>query len=110
MKLFVQTRRVRDTLRRAVKLGTTPQGRGDHELMLWFDPSQREQANFAIQSVKAYRKRRVVVTPEMLARLEAALAARTMPFPAQKFYQEGGLDDPALVALVEAQPSEAMAA
>ena len=96
MKLFVRTNRVGDTLRQAEKLGMEPQGRGNHELMLWFDPSDPEQANFAIQTVKAYRKRSVVVTPEILARLEAA---RRMPFPAQKFYQEGGLGDPSLVTL-----------
>jgi hypothetical protein len=90
MKLFVRTNRVGDTLRQAAKLGMEPQGRGDYELMLWFDPSDPEQADFAIQTVKAYRKRSVVVTSEMLARLEAARESRRMPFPAQKFYQEGG--------------------
>jgi hypothetical protein len=35
-------------------------------------------------------RRSVAVTPEMLARLEAARASRGMPFPAQEFYQEGG--------------------
>jgi hypothetical protein len=39
----------------------------------------------------------VAVTPEMLARLEAARASRRMAFPAQKFYQEGGVGDPCLV-------------
>jgi len=42
MKLFVKTNRVEDTLRQAEKLGMEPQGRGDHELMLWFDPSDPE--------------------------------------------------------------------
>lgn len=110
MKLFVQTRRVGDTLRQAAKLGIQPQGRGDHELMLWFDPSDPEQAKFALQTVKAYRKRSVVVTPEMLARLEATRAMRRMPFPARNFYQEGGLETPCPVTLGTGQPSTAMAA
>jgi len=110
MKLFVRTYRVEDTLRQAEKLGMEPQGRGDHELMLWFDPSDPEQANFAIQTVKAYRKRSVVVTPEIRARLEAARAARTMPFPTQKFYQEGGLGDPYPVTLGKGLPAGAMTA
>jgi hypothetical protein len=110
MKLFVRTNRVGDTLRQAEKLGMEPQGRGDHELMLWFDPSNPDQANFAIQTVKAYRKRSVVVTPEILARLEAARASRRMPFPAQKFYQEGGLSDPTLVTLGKGQHGGAMPA
>ena len=110
MKLFVRTNRVGDTLQQAEKLGMEPQGRGDHELMLWFDPSDPEQAKFAIQTVKAYRKRSVVVTSEMLVRLEAARASRRMPFPAQKLYQEGGLDGPCLVPLGEGQPSGAMSA
>jgi hypothetical protein len=104
MKLFVRTSRVEDTLRQAKKLGMEPQGRGDHELMLWFDPSDPKQANFAIHTVKAYRKRSVVVTPEMLARLEAARASRRMPFPVQKFYQEGVLGDPCLVTLGKGLP------
>jgi hypothetical protein len=41
----------------------------------------------------------VVVTPKLLARLETARASRGMPFPAQKFYQEGGVGDPCLVTL-----------
>lgn len=110
MKLFVQTKRVGDTLRQANKMGMEPQGRGDHELMLRFDPADPEQANFALQTVKAYRKRSVVVTPEMLARLEAVRAARTMPIPARKFYQEGGVGAPCLVTLGNGQPSEEMAA
>jgi hypothetical protein len=110
MKLFVQTKRVGDTLRQAAKLGMQPQGRGDHELMLWFDASDSEQANFALQTIKAYRKRSVVVTPEMLARLEAARAVRRMPFPARNFYQEGGLESPCPVTLGTGQPSTAMAA
>jgi hypothetical protein len=99
MKLFVRTNRVGDTLRQAEKLGMEPQGRGDQELMLWFDPSDPEQAEFAIQTVKAYRKRIVALTPELLARLEAARASRRMPFPGEKFYQEGGVGDPCLVTL-----------
>jgi len=109
MKLFVQTKRVVDTLRQAAKLGMTPQGRGDDELMLWFDPADPEQAKFAIQAVRAYRKRSVVVTPELLARLEAARASRGMPFPAEKFYEEGGVGDPCLVTLGNGQSSAAMA-
>jgi len=35
-------------------------------------------------------RRSVAVTSEMLARLEAARASRGMPFPGEKFYQEGG--------------------
>lgn len=97
MKLFVRTNRVGDTLRQAEKLGMEPQGRGDQELMLWFDPSDPEQAKSAVDTVKAYRKRSVAVTPELLARLETARASRRMPFPAQKFYQEGGVGDPCLV-------------
>jgi len=99
MKLFVRTNRVGDTLRQAEKLGMEPQGRGDQELMLWFDLSDPEQAEFAIQTVKAYRKRIVALTPELLARLEAARASRRMPFPGEKFYQEGGVGDPCLVTL-----------
>ena len=99
MKLFVKTKRVGETLRQAAKLRMEPQGRGDNELMLWFDPSDPEQTKFAVQTIKAYRKRRVALTPELLARLEAARASRTMAFPAQKFYQEGGLGDPCLVTL-----------
>jgi hypothetical protein len=110
MKLFVQTKRVGDTLRQAAELGMEPQGWGDHELMLRFDPSDLEQARFAIQTVKAYRKRKVVVTPEMLARLEAARAMRGIPFPSQKFYQERGLGDPCRLTLGSGQPSTAMAA
>ena len=111
IKLFVQTKRVGDTLQQAAKLGMEPQGRGDYELMLWFDPSDPEQTKFAIQTIKAYRKRRVALTPELLARLEAARASRTMAFPAQKFYQEGGVGDPCLVTLGNGgQPSAAMAA
>jgi len=110
MKLFVQTKRVGDTLRQAAKLGMQPQGRGDQELMLWFDPANPEQAEFALQTIKAYRKRSVVVTPELLARLEAARASRTMPFPAQKFYEEGGVGAPCLATLGNGQPSAAMPA
>ena len=93
-----------------MKLGMQPQGRGDQELMLRFDPADPEQAKFALQTVKAYRKRSVVVTPEMLARLEAARAVRRMPFPARNFYQEGGLESPCPVTLGTGQPSTAMAA
>jgi hypothetical protein len=107
MKLFVQTKRVGDTLRQAAKLGMQPQGRGDQELMLWFDP---EQAEFALQTIKAYRKRSVIVTLELLARLEAARASRTMPFPARKFYEEGGVEAPCLATLGNGQPSAAMPA
>ena len=32
----------------------------------------------------------MAVTPELLARLEAARASRRVPFPGEKFYQEGG--------------------
>jgi hypothetical protein len=99
MKLFVQTRRVGDTPRQGAKLGMEPQGRGDQELMLRFDPTDPEQAKFGLQTVKAYRKRSVVVTPEMLARLEAARAVRRMPVPARNFYQEGGLETPCPVIL-----------
>ncbi len=110
MKLFVQTRRVGDTLRQAAKLGMQPQGRGDQELMLRFDPTDPEQAKFALQTVKAYRKRSVVVTPEMLARLEAARAVRRMPFPVGNLYQEGGLGAPCLVTLGTGQSSAVMGA
>ena len=110
MKLFVQTKRVGDTLRQAAKLGMQPQGRGDQELMLRFTPGDPEQAKFALQIVKAYRKRSVAVTPEMLARLEAARAMRRMPFPARNFYQEGGLETPSPVTPGTGQPSTAMAA
>ena len=110
MKLFVQTRRVGDTLRHAAKLGMQPQGRGDHALMLWFNPGDPEQAKFALQTIKAYRKRSVAVTPEMLARLEAARAVRRMPFPARNLYQEGGLETPCPVTLGTGQPSRAMGA
>ena len=106
MKLFVRTNRVGDTLRQAEKLGMEPQGRGDQELMLWFDPSDPQQAKFAIKIVKAYRKRSVAVTPELLARLEAARASRRMPFPGQKFYQEGGVGDPCLVTPGKGLPAE----
>jgi hypothetical protein len=99
MKLFVQTKRVGDTLRHGEKLGMQPQGRGDYELMLRFDPADPEQVNFAIQAVKAYRKRSVGVTPEMLAHLEAARAVRRMPFPARNFYQEGRLGTACVVTL-----------
>jgi hypothetical protein len=105
MKFFVQTKRVGDTLQQAERLGMEPQGRGDHELMLRFDPSDHEQARFALQTVKAYRKRSVVVSPAMLVRLEAAREARLMPFPAQKFYQEGGLDNASPVNLGIGQPA-----
>ena len=98
MKLFVQTKRVGDSLRQAAKLGMEPQGRGDNELMLRFDPSAPEQTKHAIQTINAYRKRRVARTPEMLARLEAARASRTMAFPAQKFW---GVGDHCLVTLGE---------
>ena len=106
MKLFVRTHRVGDTLRQAEKLGMEPQGRGDQELMLWFDPSDPEQADFAIKTVKPYRKRSVAVTPELLARLEAARSLRRMPFPAQKFYQEGGVGDPSLLTLGKGLPAK----
>lgn len=110
MKLFVQTKRVGDTLRQAAKLGMEPQGRGDQELMLRFKPGDPEQAKFALQIVKAYRKRSVAVTPEMLARLEAARAVRRMPFPARNLYQEGGLGAPCLVTLGTGQSSAVMGA
>ena len=106
MKLFVRTKRVGDSLRQAEKLGMEPQGREDQELMLWFDPSDPEQAEFAIQTVKAYRTRSVAVTPELLARLEAARASRGMPFPGEKFYQEGGVGDPSLLTLGKGLPAE----
>jgi len=87
-----------------------PQGRGDQELMLRFDPADPEQAKFALQTVKAYRKRSVVVTPEMLARLEAARAVRRMPFPARNLYQEEAVGALCLGTLGNGQPSTAMAA
>jgi hypothetical protein len=76
-----------------------PEGRGHHQLMLRFDPSDHEQTRFAIQTVKAYRKRSVVVTPEILAWLKAAREARTVPFLERNLYQEGGLDNPSPVTL-----------
>jgi hypothetical protein len=48
----------------------------------------------------------VAVTPELLARLGAARASRGIPFPGQKFYQEGGVGDPSLLTLGKGLPAE----
>jgi len=55
-------------------------------------------------------RRSVVVTPELLARLEAARASRRMPFPGEKFYQEGGVGDPSLLTMGKGLTGGAMPA
>jgi hypothetical protein len=62
------------TLRDGRALGMTAHGRGEDELMMWFDPENAEQVAFAGKTIQAYLKRQF--SPEQ----RAAMAARLTPF------------------------------
>lgn len=82
LNLFVATRRVEAVLAEAKKLQIKIQGRGEAELWFWFDPANEQQADFAIRTIRARRRRCVKVTPELRERLAAIRQARRMPVPA----------------------------
>jgi hypothetical protein len=58
-KVFLAGRRIALWLAEALRLGMTPQGRGDHELVLHFDPTDSDQAAWVIKTVGARKKRQV---------------------------------------------------
>jgi hypothetical protein len=58
-KVFLAGHRITHWLGEALRLGMTPQGRGDLELMLQFDPTDADQAVWVIKTVEARRKRQV---------------------------------------------------
>jgi hypothetical protein len=58
-KVFLAGHRITHWVAEAFRLGMTPQGRGDLELMLHFDPTDADQAAWVIKTVEARRKRQV---------------------------------------------------
>lgn len=82
MSAFVFSKRASALMARAEALGMKRAACGDREIGLYFDPTDPAQADFAIRAIRAWRKRRVRVTPEFLARLKAAREARTVPLVA----------------------------
>ena len=58
-KVFLAGHRIAYWLAEALRLGMTPQGRGDHELILHFDPADADQAAWVIETVGAKKKRQV---------------------------------------------------
>ena len=93
MKLFVTGHYADNILKEAKKLGMENRGHRRHELMLWLDPADPKQVDFALKRVAAGRKRSVEVTQEMLDRLAKVRRASTMAVPARKPYEEGGPAD-----------------
>jgi hypothetical protein len=79
MGAFVLTHSASSLIARANALGVTLAACGDREIGLYFNPTDPAQAEFAIRAIKGRRKRRVRVTPELLARLRATREARRMP-------------------------------
>jgi hypothetical protein len=57
--VFLTGHRIANWLAEALRLGMTPQGRGDHELVLHFDPADADQAAWLIKTVGAGKKRQV---------------------------------------------------
>jgi hypothetical protein len=58
-KVFLFGHRITHWLVEARRLGMTPQGRGDLELALYFDPTDSEQAAWVIKTVGERKKRQV---------------------------------------------------
>jgi hypothetical protein len=58
-KVFLAGHRITHWLAEALRLGMRPQGRGDHELILHFDPVDADQAAWVIETVGARKKRQV---------------------------------------------------
>lgn len=79
---FVFTKCASSVIARASELGLTVAAHGDREIRLHFNPSDPAQAEFAISAIKGKRRRRLRVTPELLARLRATREARRMPVAA----------------------------
>ena len=79
LKAFVTGRRIGHILEQARRLGIANQGRGDSELMLWFDPDDRQQARLTLRTIKARKRRTVPVTPELRDRLARMREARRIP-------------------------------
>jgi hypothetical protein len=69
------------------------QGRGDTELMLWFDPDDLQQVDFVVGKVRPRKRRTVEVTPEMRDHLARIRQARRIPVFAQGCPLQSGLDD-----------------
>jgi hypothetical protein len=76
-KAFIQGPRIGTVLEQAKALRMELQGRGDEELMLWFDPNNPAQVDFALKSIRVYKRRSA--TPELLERLAVARGLRRMP-------------------------------
>lgn len=79
MAAFVITKCAPSVIARASAMGLTVGARGDREIGLYFNPFDPAQAEFAIRAIKGKRKRRVRVTPELIARLRATREARRVP-------------------------------
>ena len=80
LKVFIATHRVQNVLTEARQLGMVNQGRGDSELVLWLDPERRAQVDFATRTIRARKRRIVVVTPELRERLARIRKAPSVPF------------------------------
>jgi hypothetical protein len=64
MKVFACGHRLLKWIREGRRLGMEPQGRGDTEVMMWFDSRDQEQVKFAIKMCGARKRRKVALTPE----------------------------------------------